>query len=630
VTARVTRYELRDTSGSHVATHVRHEGASGKRFTWELPDGTLGLGGIPVSALPLYGSEHIADWAANERIIVVEGEKAAEALRSCGFLALGTVTGAASAPDRQAIEPLRNRHVLLWPDADGVGRKHMEAVGKQLAECAASINLFEWRAAPEHGDAADYLEASNATDRLRADLKAARPWQAAETGRTQEKFQTPWALAQSAPEFLSTSEPDGDFLEPRLLARGSLTLWMSPRGSGKTHAMHELAVRQARGGRRVLVIDRDNSRRELKRRLWGWGAAEVAGLKVLGRDKAPPLTDRRAWESFPFGEYDFVAIDSLDASTEGVGEQDSAQSSRALASLLDIAHTASGPAILVLGNTVKSGSHGRGSGVIEDRADIVYEVRDATQLRPTGKQPWWLELPVGDRASWGDRAARRRRRDAYRLAFVPSKYRIGQEPDPFVMEIRLPEDGLWVVVEVTDEIEVCGQEALAAADRNKTERVSKAVAALRERVEARGVAGLDINEEAVPLLMQLELPRELARTTIRDLDKSIWRIEGTGRKGDPKVLFAISRSATPAGMEPRPEPHGMRLGDSGMHADRMESERQESPLTDPAQECLGGNVEMPAAPESRAANGILATVSRYLPAGPLRDFLRSQDSGSAS
>jgi hypothetical protein len=43
-----------------------------------------------------------------------------------------------------------------------------------------------------------------------------------------------------------------------------------------------------------------------------------------------------------------------------------------------------------------------------DRADIVYEVRDATGFTPSGKKPWWQELPEAEKAAWADRAARRR------------------------------------------------------------------------------------------------------------------------------------------------------------------------------------------------------------------------------
>jgi hypothetical protein len=168
-------------------------------------------------------------------------------------------------------------------------------------------------------------------------------------------------------EFLAGDDPTLDWLIPRLLAPGSVTNFFSPRGLGKTHVAYAYAVALARRGRRVLLLDRDNSKREIRRRLRAWGAADLTTLKVMTRDEVPPLTDAARWATFPWQEYDLVIVDSLDATAEGVGEQDSAKPAKAIAPLLDIAHRADGPAILVLGNTIKSGSHGRGSGVLEDR-----------------------------------------------------------------------------------------------------------------------------------------------------------------------------------------------------------------------------------------------------------------------
>ena len=52
-----TRYEVRDTEGHMVAVHVRKDGPEGKRLWWELLDGSKGLGGLQVSALPVYGAD---------------------------------------------------------------------------------------------------------------------------------------------------------------------------------------------------------------------------------------------------------------------------------------------------------------------------------------------------------------------------------------------------------------------------------------------------------------------------------------------------------------------------------------------------------------------------------------------
>lgn len=294
------------------------------------------------------------------------------------------------------------------------------------------------------------------------------PGPVGQADRVQAAPLSPWAHALSAPELLATVDPDADFLLPRLLARGAITELFSPRGLGKTNVLHFHLVALGRTGLRVLLVDRDNPRREVKRRLRAWGAGEVPTLKVIGRDHAPPLTDTAAWAAFPLDTYDIVAIDSLDASTEGVGEGDSAQPSKAFANVLNLARRRDGPAIIVLGNTIKSGAHSRGSGVLEDRADIVYEVRDATDLKSTGTKDWWHELAPAGVADWAARATRRKRRDGYKLAFIPTKFRIGEEPDPFCYEID-HRPSPWELREVTDGIIAAGHRAAVEAETKQVE-----------------------------------------------------------------------------------------------------------------------------------------------------------------
>src|SRR5438094_179839 len=101
-----------------------------------------------------------------------------------------------------------------------------------------------------------------------------------------------WARAVAAPEFCAGSEADIAWIERPFLAPGVVTLWFSPRGLGKTLIAHEMAVRLAQRGKRVLLIDRDNPRAETRRRLRRWGATDAPLLRVLGRDGAPPLTAR--------------------------------------------------------------------------------------------------------------------------------------------------------------------------------------------------------------------------------------------------------------------------------------------------------------------------------------------------
>jgi putative DNA primase/helicase len=357
-----------------------------------------------------------------------------------------------------------------------------------------------------------------------------------------------WDSARAAPEFVTADDTDEDWLEHPIAARGSITEIFSPRGIGKTHFVHALAVRLARRDVRVLLLDRDNSRREIRRRLEGWGAGQddASNLKVLTRDQAPPLTDREAWARFPVEEYDFVIIDALDSSAEGMGEKDSGKPSQAIASILDLAHRADGPAILVLGNTVKTGVHGRGCGVIEDRADICFEVRDATDLKPTGKKEWWKELPEAGAESWADRAKRRKRRATYRLAFVASKFRVGEEPEPFLREIDLSSSE-WRERDVTEDVLRAVSDALAteiAATVAKRDKIGRQLA---EQISQRCESGNPMlaEKDAVPFLTTQGLTRADARKVVQDGEKYGWRIrQDTHAPGRPCVLLPLSLTDT--------------------------------------------------------------------------------------
>ena len=249
-----------------------------------------------------------------------------------------------------------------------------------------------------------------------------------------------WDHIESLDTFLNTEVDGADFLddEKRILVRESVTEIFAPRGLGKSLYALWLAVSRARRGLRVLLMDRDNPRHVVRDRLRAFGAAGVSTLQVITREKCPPLTNAAAWSIFPYAEYDLVILDSLDSAAEGIGEQDSSKPSRAIAPLLDIARRENGPAVLILGNTIKSAQHSRGSGVIEDRADIVYEVRDATDFHPSGSKPWVEELPPAGADSWASRSSRRKEREKYRLAFISTKFRIGQEPEPSSWRSTLP------------------------------------------------------------------------------------------------------------------------------------------------------------------------------------------------
>ena len=154
---RLKPYEIRTPNGEHIVNHVRVELPTGKRFFFERPDGKHGLGEISLTALPLYGSEDVGGWAADEPVILVEGEKARDALGSAGFKAVASVTGASTCPGPLPLAVLKDRIVVLWPDADKPGLSHMAKIGLALEGIAREVRLFTWPEAPEKADAFDFL-----------------------------------------------------------------------------------------------------------------------------------------------------------------------------------------------------------------------------------------------------------------------------------------------------------------------------------------------------------------------------------------------------------------------------------------------------------------------------------------
>jgi hypothetical protein len=390
-------------------------------------------------------------------------------------------------------------------------------------------------------DVRTYLEPQRPHARQRThDAPPPPEWEPGLDEDAPRRSDNPWERAISAAALLAEADPVLDWLEPRLLSPEAVTQWYSPRGLGKTQIALAIAIRLARAGHRVLLLDRDNPQREVKRRLRAWGAEGLTTLEVMTRDDVPHLLDRTAWAKFPRGRYALVIIDSWDAASEGVGEQDSAKPSQATATVNDLAHVAGGPAVLVLGNTVKSGSHGRGSGVVEDRADLVYEVRDATDLQPSGTRAWWAELPPAGRDAWVDRAGRRKHRARCRLAFVPSKFRLGEEPDPFALELDFT-TAPWSLQDVTAELVAAGEAAAEEAkEQAATIRVA-AVAALRAEIEARESAGDPpyTKERAVAFLTYSKIKRDRARLVLDEEDGRSWRFRRGGKRGNALLVVPV-------------------------------------------------------------------------------------------
>ena len=519
----VATYDYRDEHGEVLYQVVRFQP---KDFRQRRPDGkggwTWNLDGV---RRVLYRLPELLAAPPDALVFIPEGERDTETIRALELVATTNAGGAGKWLSKYN-EHLRGRHVVIIPDSDKPGRLHADDVIRHLLPVAASVRRVEL---PGAKDATDWLAGGHTKDELVALASA----EAVVTdSKPPDGKPSPWSAAEPAHEFVTATEADAQFLdENHVLVPAGITELFSPRGLGKTLYALILAVLLASSDKRVLYINRDNPRGEVRRRLRACGVTPgqaLDSLKIITRENAPPLTDTAAWRAFPIAAYDVVILDSFDSCAEGIGEQDSARPSRAIAPLLDVARAMNGPAVLVLGNTIKSAAHSRGSGVIEDRADIVFEIRDATNLQPTGVKAWWEELPAAGADAWASRATRRKKRDKYRLAFVPSKFRIGEEPDPFCVELDLSTEP-WSMKNVTMELIAAGDAAQMSAEKAQEEKRQLAVQALRD-VIATKVVSLG---QAVKLLQAHGLARDAARRAVDGC--AGWRLE----PGDGNLIILV-------------------------------------------------------------------------------------------
>jgi hypothetical protein len=92
-------------------------------------------------------------------VVVVEGEKAADALRDLLTYPAVTWCGGTNGVEHADWSPLAGRSLLLWPDADAEGKAAMQAVAARcLAVGAKPVALLPWdRSKPKGWDAADAL-----------------------------------------------------------------------------------------------------------------------------------------------------------------------------------------------------------------------------------------------------------------------------------------------------------------------------------------------------------------------------------------------------------------------------------------------------------------------------------------
>lgn len=195
---------------------------------------------------------------AGNPIYVTEGEKDVHTLERYGHVGTCNPGGAGKWRDEFS-EFLQDADVVIIADKDTPGQKHARQVAASLEGIAGHVRIVE----SAHGkDATDHFLGGGTVETLVETWTSAEPTQV--------------DLAPDLWDFLSTEDPDFDWVVPNLLERGDRLVWTGFEGLGKSMFTRQLAVMVAAGldpfsevaiePKRVLMIDCENSERQSRRK----------------------------------------------------------------------------------------------------------------------------------------------------------------------------------------------------------------------------------------------------------------------------------------------------------------------------------------------------------------------------
>jgi hypothetical protein len=160
----VATYDYRDSAGTLRYQVVRFEP---KDFRQRRPDGAGGWIWKMKGVTPLpYRLPELIAANPSDPVLIAEGEKDVDRIIEAGMVATTNHGGAGKW--RSALSQyLAGRNVVLIPDNDDAGRRHVAKVAASLKSIAALIRVLKLQNLPEHGDVSDWLMRGGSVEELR-------------------------------------------------------------------------------------------------------------------------------------------------------------------------------------------------------------------------------------------------------------------------------------------------------------------------------------------------------------------------------------------------------------------------------------------------------------------------------
>lgn len=148
------KWDYLDAAGQLIAIVYRYDPPGGKKEfrPWDVRRRKM----APPDPRPLYNQPGMKDAA---QVILVEGEKCAQALISAGVTATTAMHGANAPVDKTDWSPLSGKAVLIWPDRDKPGWEYAAQAAQAILSAGAKSChvLYPPEDAAEGWDAADAI-----------------------------------------------------------------------------------------------------------------------------------------------------------------------------------------------------------------------------------------------------------------------------------------------------------------------------------------------------------------------------------------------------------------------------------------------------------------------------------------
>lgn len=144
------KWNYHDANGKLLACVYRYDPPGGKQYRpWDVASRSMRM----PEPRPLYNLPAIV---ASNDVVLVEGEKYADALTHLGITATTAMGGAATAIEKTDWMPLAGKTVVVWPDHDEAGSRYAEAVIPRLRQIGAKVRRVTVpQDKPKKWDAAD-------------------------------------------------------------------------------------------------------------------------------------------------------------------------------------------------------------------------------------------------------------------------------------------------------------------------------------------------------------------------------------------------------------------------------------------------------------------------------------------